>query len=300
MFVYPSKVLTNAHVMKTLETYYPPFVDGKNLNPVDMKHKYHGVNGKFFNCEGDQWTMFDLEVVDLMQPTFLVSFDEGTKVSKADWNLVLKWVNTIFSGEKDYELDDKIKKLIPPYEKCPEKITFSTQLEPKCVEDQREYRFRYVVDCDFDRALFEVIKPYTDKPYTAVIRGFSNRGFLPFFTALYVCTSWGVCSQDHAFLEKLWVFMNLDAQHGPLNLEKRLQEDIQRCLPREGYVPEPEPEVYRMSIEEVKGVWAGKRVRDEDNLCVSDTKCHADDTTTECTNVPTAADTDDEQRMNEQ
>jgi len=263
VFVYPNKKLTNIHVIKTLEKYYPPFVDGKNLSPVDMKHVYKGCNGKFFTCDIDDWIMYDLETVDLIPPSFLVTFDAGVRVKKEEWNTILKWVKAIFNGEDDYTLNEAVRKLIPPYVKCPEKITMSKQIEPKVEPENRDYNFRYVEDLDFDRCLFEVIKPFTDRPYTAVIRNFKEKGFLPFFTALYVCTSWGVCNHDHLFLERLWAHMNMEVKYGPLDLENRLKADIEKCLPREGHIPEPEPEVYRLPIEEVRAMWAGKRKLEE-------------------------------------
>lgn len=263
VFVYPNKKLTNAHVIKTLEKYYPPFVDGKNLAPVDMKYKYNGCNGKFFALDVDEWIMYDLETVDLIPPSFVITFDVGTKVKKDEWLTILKWIKVIFDGQEDYDLYEAVKKLIPQYVNCPEKITMSKQIEPKTEEERMDYRFRYVEDLDFDRCLFEVIKPHTDKPYTAVVRNFKERGFLPFFTALYVCSSWGVCSHDHVFLERLWTHLNMSVKYGPLDLENRLKTDIEKCLPREGYVPEPEPEVYRMEIEEVKAMWSGKRKLEE-------------------------------------
>lgn len=261
VFVYHNKTLTNAHTIKTLEKYYPPFVDGKNLAPVDMKFKYNGCNGKFFSCDTSEWIMYDLEVVDLIPPSFLVSFDIGTKVSKESWNLILKWVRTIFDGQEDYELNRQIEALIPKYVNCPEKITLSKQIEPKTVLDKKDYDFKYEIDCDFDRCLLEVEKPYTDKPYTVVIREFSKKGFLPFFTALYVCTSWGVCNLDHLFLERLWTHMNMQAEHGPLDLENRLKAEIAKCLPTEGACPNAEPEVYRLDIMGVKELFAGKQKR---------------------------------------
>jgi hypothetical protein len=110
-----------------------------------------------------------------------------------------------------------------------------------------------------DLKIFEVIKPFTDRPYTAVIRDYAARGDLPFFTALYVCTTWGVASADHVFLEKIWNHLDMTSKYGPLDLQNRLKDNIEKCTPREGYVPEKEPEVYRMAIPEIVAQWDNKR-----------------------------------------
>jgi len=256
-----SNKLTTLHVSSTLKKYYPIFVDGENKTPSQQKYKYKGANCKFFGLEDGEWLMFDLDVVDHITPNFLLSFDGDCKVSRQDWKTVLKWVKSIFEGEDDYELNEFMGKLVPKPVECPEKITLSKQIEPKTEDVTPEYRFKYVIDEEIDRALFQVDKPYTDRPYTAVIRNFSKRGFLPFFTALYVCTSWGVCSNDHLFLQRLWTHLNMEGEHGPLNLEQRLKEDIEKCLPGEGKVPEAEPEVYRVDIMGVREIWSNKQKR---------------------------------------
>ena len=256
-----SNKLTTLHVSSTLKKYYPIFVDGENKTPDQQKYKYKGANCKFFGLEGGEWLMFDLDVVEHIRPNFLLSFDSDHKVSRQEWKSILKWVRSIFEGVDDYELNEFMEKLVPKPVECPEKITLSKQIEPKIEDVTPEYRFKYVIDEEIDRALFQVDKPYTDRPYTAVIRSFSKRGFLPFFTALYVCTSWGVCSNDHLFLQRLWSHLNMEGEYGPLNLEQRLKEDIEKCLPGEGKVPEAEPEVYRCDIMGVREIWSNKQKR---------------------------------------
>jgi len=264
LLVDPKRPLLNLHVAKTLQKYYPCFADGENYQVLLMKRKYHGANCKFFGLDSDEWLMYDLDTVECIDPSFVVSFDVGKRIARNEWTTILKWVRKIFEGEDDYELNEAVRELIPLPVLLPEKVTAVNQIERKCTEQDKEYFFKYEVDDEYDRALFEVKKPFTDLPYTAVIRNFKERGFLPFFTALYVCTSWGVCSTDHQFLVRLWDHLNMKSKYGELDLEQRLKENIERCLPREDYVPEPEPEVYRKSIMEVKEFWAGKQKRLDD------------------------------------
>lgn len=262
----PARKLLNLHVAETLKKYYPFTVDGVNYQPLNMKNKYAGSNSKFFCCDMDEWLMIDLETVDLIPPSFLLTFDKGDKVTKKQWLSVLKWVKGIFEGGVNDELQEEIEKLIPKPVDMMETITLAKQHVPSIENEKRDYLFCYEEDKDFDRCLLQVDKPYTDLPYTVVIRNFSKRGFVPFFTALYVCSSWGVCSKDHEFLTILWNHLGMKKDHGELNLEKRLKENIERCTPSEGNVPEAEPEVYRRSIQEVKASWSAKQKRIEEEL----------------------------------
>lgn len=254
----------NIHVATTLKKYYPCFVDGTNYMSAMIKKKYAGCNGKFFGMDMDEWLMFDVDTVDYIAPSFVVTFDQGTKVSHKQWTSILKWVKAIFNGIDDFDLNQEMFKLVPLPTILPEKISTVNQIEDG-KEYSKEYEFRVYIDMGgplkdmTNRALIEVIKPHTDKPYTAVIRNFEDRGYLPFFTALYICSSWGVCSHDHTFLEKVWQHLEMPVQYGALDLENRLRDNIERCTPREGYITEAEPEVYRKTIEEVLIQWYGKR-----------------------------------------
>lgn len=258
--------LTNLHVASTLKKFYPIFVDGENKTPDQQKYKYKNSNCKFFGLEDAEWLMFGLDTVEYIKPLFLLSFDADTKVTKQDWKKILTWVRCIFDGEVDGDLNEWILTMVPKPVECPEKIILSKQIEPKTEELQKDYRFKYVIDTEIDRALFQVDKPYTDRPYTAVVRSFSKRGFLPFFTALYVSKTWGVSSHDHLFLQRVWTHLNMETEHGALDLEKRLKEDIEKCLPGEGRVPEAEPEVYRTDIMGVREIWSNKQKRLNDIL----------------------------------
>jgi hypothetical protein len=255
----PKRKLTTLHVAETLKKYYPIFMDGVNIDPLLMKNKYKNSNSKFFALDEDIWLMIDLETVDLIPPSFVLTFDTGYKVSKNDWKLVRRWVQAIFTGDIDDELNRQMLLLVPKPKEPEEIVTMTKQIEPKCIPDKKDYLFRYDHDKESDICLIEVEKPYTDKPYTAVIRNFTEKGFLPFFTSLYVCSSWGVCSKDHQFLVHLWDHLQMNQKFGPIDLENRLKQDIENCIPKEGFVPNAEPEVYRKTIEEVKEFWSNKR-----------------------------------------
>jgi hypothetical protein len=228
-----------APYIKKLDKYYPSFADGVYVAPAAMKKRYAGSNAKFFAFDFVDLIMFDLETVSEIEPLLALTMDKSTRMSTESWSVVYKFLKAIFADEY-IDLED-IHKLIPPVASQTEKIQLLKSVEiPK--DQSNEYGFAYTVENNI--AYCQVMKPYTDLPYTAVIRDFESVGFEPLFTALYVAQSWGVCNHDHVFLEKLWKYLNMD---GPLDLENRLAREVQKC--KDG---KPEPELYRLDIMGVK------------------------------------------------
>ncbi len=90
---------------------------------------------------------------------------------------------------------------------------------------------------------YEVIKPHTDLPYTTVERRFEEKGHKRFFTNLFVCSSWGLCREDIAFLKRCWGWLEMD---GEFELEQMMKEATQAC--NDG---EAEPQVWRSSLKDV-------------------------------------------------
>lgn len=122
-------------------------------------------------------------------------------------------------------------------------------IDEDIVDDiNKEYQFYSHMCKERDVGLYEIIKPYTDLPYTVVIRNFSQRGYLPLFSSLFICQSWGVCNDDIGFLKNLWDHLNMN---GVFDMDLLLKEAVDKCVPREGFCPEPEPEVYRRYIYQV-------------------------------------------------
>lgn len=123
------------------------------------------------------------------------------------------------------------------------------------VNDQ--YTFNAHTCGDRNVALFEIVKPYTDLPYTIVVRDYGNRGYLPIFTSLFICSSWGVCSEDIGFLKELWGFLGMA---GVFDIDELMKDATERCTPRQGFLPEPEPEVYRRNIDQVLQIFMDKEM----------------------------------------
>lgn len=106
-----------------------------------------------------------------------------------------------------------------------------------------------------DLCLAQVRKPFTDRPYTVVIRKFSQNGFLHLFSSLYLIDSWGA-DTDNQFLKHLWDELEME---GTFDLDQILHDHCEKCFPGEGHVPISEPEVYRKTIEETMNEIQRKR-----------------------------------------
>lgn len=59
-------------------------------------------------------------------------------------------------------------------------------------DEQDYYDFKEYVIKDRDVAFFQITKPFTDLPYTLVVRDFSSKGYLPLFSGFYIEMSWYV------------------------------------------------------------------------------------------------------------
>jgi len=265
----------SAHCIHTIEQYYKVLVDGVNLEYMPVKFK--NCNGRFFSQVEDQWYMYDvLDIEKYLTPHILLTFDQNEAVTEESWELVYRWLLAAFSNTMTDELNAKMLALVPK-EEVAEPVPAPEILSLKNTVPT-EYAFRYIIDESRDIALFEVIKPNTPQPYTALVRNFKKRGFLPFFTALYVCTSWGVSSYDHLFLVKIWEHLGMIEKYGELNLEQRLKEDIARCSADNPGGAEAEPEVYRLYIYEVMEKWGMKRIAThmDDEFVMVDKKARKD------------------------
>jgi len=256
VFVDKDCTAASVNVLTVLQKHYQVFTDAESSTP-EIMFKYKGSNARFFGVVGNEWVMFKYDALESVKAEFAVSGDVGVKFKKLDWMNILHWVRSQFAGEDDYNLNTVMFNLVPKFVKCPEKIDLKNAIEP-VKEESNVYGYDSELQgCDC--MLIQITKPYTDKPYTVAIRKFSDRGYLPFFTALFISTSWGVCSHDIAFLAHVWKSLGMQAKYGDMNLEQRLKDDVEKCTPSENGAPQSEPEVYRLTIMEVKEIWSGKR-----------------------------------------
>jgi hypothetical protein len=243
-----------APFISKLDRYYPSFVDAVYVSPSEMKHRYAGANAKFFAFDCEELVMFDLESVDLIEPLMNITMDSFTRMSRPAWIVVFKFLKALYTtNDMPDDVLQSMNELFPPPKIIVEKTQLSKSTEPpKDPVTEYAFNFRHEDDVCF----CEISKPYTDNPYTVVIRNFGLLGFEPLFTALYVCQSWGVSSMDHTFLVQLWKHLKLP---GELDLENRLKLEIEKC--KNG---KPEPEVYRLDISGVKEQLSRKKKRTDE------------------------------------
>lgn len=243
-----------APFIRDLDIFYPSFADSVYTTPSDMKLRYKGANAKFFAYDGPELFMFDLDKIDEIEPLLALTMDTFTEMSDGNWEVVKQFLKHVFEKKLvPEELLHAIHLLVPPPPKIEEKISLFKSKEILKPQNT-EYMFNYDV-CE-DIGFFQITKPYTDRPYTCVIRDFNNAGYEPLFTALYVSQSWGVSNHDHLFLERLWAHLGMS---GELDLENRLKKEIELC--KNG---KPEPEVYRADIDVVKAQMSRKKKRGEE------------------------------------
>lgn len=238
-------------IVKTLEKYYVCFIDSENL-PKLIRKKYEGSNHRFFGMDCGKWLMYAIDIVEVIPPSFVLTFDVGVKVKTSEWKLALDFVKTIFSDSPNQQIIDQFQILVPAATKV-EKLTVAPAKD--AVKQNNEYMFSNYIDKERDLCFCQVEKPFTDKPYTCVIENFSKEDFVPMFTAYYVCQSWGVCSKDHVFLAHLWKHLEMSKNYGNLDLAERLQKNIEEC--KNG---KPEPRVYRMEIKDVLKLFEEKEL----------------------------------------
>lgn len=198
--------------------------------------------------------LIEYEVADLpttmnSYPDMVIYFNQGEKVTDVDWYHIRHWLRFhLLEEEVDAGLVEKGNALIVKPEKqivaLPGDETEAEDEEKKC------YTFASQYLEEDDIMLYQVCKPFTDLPYTSVLREFSKKGHTRFFTSLFVCPSWGVSRFDVPFLEYIW--KHRLQMEGAFDMDQLLRAATEACYPREdGIVPETEPEVYRRSIAEV-------------------------------------------------
>ena len=247
-FVDPRHPHKMTEIVRKLQGYFEVYVDSVNLDPILMKAKYGGSVHRFFAHDCGVLIMYDYEIVDMIPPEFVITTD---RMDKEGWRTFFNFLKKVLDEEEvDQMLVDEVKDLVKQQKCSVKQESGILELEDKVVNTD------YLYDCDVDAGrnmcFCQITKPFTDRPYTVVIRNFSQNGLKPLFTSLFVDSSWGF-SHDVEFLALLWRHLGLIYEFGELDLAKELKAHTERCRPQEnGEAPEAEPELYRMSIEALK------------------------------------------------
>lgn len=222
-----------------------PYVDAyhhDNFSWLDSNYRH--VNHRFFNLGNFiGFTVNDLTPEHLefsnQKPHLLVSYNTPD-VTDADWLLIEDFVRNLANPK----LTPEIKKFLAIPDHQVAQIHTDTDADlPTQYEFEMDYEEKQNI------AFCQVTKPHTDRPYTVIVRDYSNRGLEPFFAGLFAVSSWGVSTADIAFLAHLWKHLNMK---GHFDIDEILENATRACYPSEHSQGAPEPEVYRLSIPQTK------------------------------------------------
>ncbi len=209
-------------------------------------------------------------------PDFILCFLETDEISDEDWRAVYSWLGAeilaIPHGDPASIEAGRLflnQPTIAPLVLASPAVT-EEESRPSGKSTQDHYGFRYFHLEPRDIMVYEVVKPHTDLPYTTLTTEYSARGHLPFFSSLFINTTWGVCNTDIAFLRQVWSYLCME---GECDLERLFKDRVEACFPSPTRVPEQEPMVWRRSLEEIVERYSsgvvnrgGKRARNEEAL----------------------------------
>ena len=112
------------------------------------------------------------------------------------------------------------------------------------------YKFESKFFKEADLMIYQVTKPFVERPFTVIIEKFSVKGAGSLFTDLFNCSDWGRQYTDIKFLESLWAHLGL-LDDEPFDIEKMLKEATEACYPNESCEVRAEPRVFRKPIDEM-------------------------------------------------
>lgn len=240
-----------------------------NLGYTPLVDAVHGGNNDFFNHNYlyeksilfgkkyyfDDYTIGETLIVNTETANVYFSVVFDSEIDNDDRLRIIKIFQAFYNNTELPKFTRSISTLLAKPDNAPdlteqykaEKFDDSNSIDVQ-KEESVNYTFRSRVIDDRNIAFCEIGKPFTDLPYTVVIRDFATRGYKIIFTSIFIATSWGVSHKDLQFLKKLWDFFGFEEE---FDLEKMLKEHTEKCLPSDTSVPEPEPIVYRRKMEDV-------------------------------------------------
>jgi hypothetical protein len=244
VFVHDQKDSNTSKLLKTFaELGYTTLADG--IHGKNYRWLIDNIKeGKFFIFANGVVKMYDKEVLEedmKWYPDFAIVFNEECSIDSITWEAIRLYCNQHLTDEMiDMTNTMKVHEVMGKPMKA-----VSALKEEEVTTGLDHYSFEsYYIEKE-DIMLYEVLKPFTDLPYTSVTRNYSKKGHLPFFTDLFICQSWGVARSDISFLAYMWKELKMT---GVFDIEELMKEATEKCLPSETRIPEPEPEVYRRSL----------------------------------------------------
>lgn len=243
----PPTAAQNLAINQLLKMGYGPLVDAKHGEDYDwFLENTKCPHLLYYFGEGCTVEIsdldYDMEAVDIM-----IAFNADEELTSENRKSLSRWlmgIDPLFSN-LPHELDWVEKPVVAP---VVQQIKNTDMLgeEPEIVTYPDCYGFRQFLKEDV--AFFEITKPHTDRPFTTYVENYSENG-KDLFSNFFISTAWGVAREDVAFLNELWKWKMLDTGE-EFDCDKLLRERIERCQSGE-----PEPRVYRKSLEDVMEIY---------------------------------------------
>lgn len=259
VFVNKPPTTKQANIVKAIQTTFPVLVDAVHQN--DLNYMQNNFDNARFFFLSEFLSMCTKDELAQIAPDFVINFNMNFEVTEKQWVSISRLFENLIFTEFNHpeEIVAPAKELLNEFV-IPAPITLPPEIPNIETKEHYELYTKHVEDRDV--MLIQVEKPFCDLPYTVVIREFSKKGFVSFFTDLFICDSWGVSRKDYEFLEQVWKHWDM---HGEYNLDKMLHEATKRCFPQEGEQPQAEPEVYRRPIENVLETFKRREEGDQHN-----------------------------------
>jgi len=238
----PASEYQSSLVSNLIKGGYSPLVDSKNCYRDWFVRNMLGPHRLFQKQIYRVFTIDDWVAEDTLKPDVCIYYNNDSPINEEEFFGVCQYFKALMHGLKPDSVPEA-------YIEGPLKAVHDPPpLAETVTKADESYNFRAIFHETKDVMFYEVWKPHTDRPYTTYVFNFSQVGHLPFFTNLFVCSSWGVARSDITFLQQVWNHLRMV---GDFDIEDLLRDRVERCTPGEGRVPEPEPDVYRRGIEEV-------------------------------------------------
>lgn len=255
-----------------------PLVDSVHSTKDWFLNNFHLVSHRaYYNHPFPHLLSGSLEEVDFQimgRPHFVVFYtttlEDANVPDPHTWRCITKYLASILNGDDDDSSDEELKEgrlglgsvnvLKPLQHDVVEEEDEETEVGEFVIERSLEeyyYKFESKWIKEADLMIYEVKKPFVERPFTVLIERFSTKGAGSLFTDLFSCPDWGKEHLDIKFLESLWTHLGL-RDDAPFDMEAMLKHATEACYPNEDGQILAEPKVYRKGITEMEEVYGKK------------------------------------------